>query len=233
MVDVIYSSDNLTVLGGPEELDVNVDIGPAGTRGGLFFTGSKEVADLDINADFPTLPLIFDFYVMNNPSSANYLKVYQYVLENESLTWVESFSLTSKNFYLNKIVTFTSGSAQINVNLSELGMENLPFTETNNSFSYFNVQATVSNINSENAPDQSPLAHNPCAVSIQVGDAFEDTSGNEDPSEFPFKLPINLSAAEFISGVWSPVNSKDVIVYLSINIANPNEIIANLAGGVS
>lgn len=232
MVDVIYSSDNVTVLGGPETLEVDLDIGATGTRGGLFFSGSKEVVDLDITSDFPTTPLIFDFYIMSDSASSNYLKVYQYVLENESLNWVESFSLASQYYYVNKIASFETGLATLNINLSEIGMDKLPFTSTENSFAYFNVQATVSNINSEAAPDGA-LAHNPCAVSVQVGNAYEDTSGNEDPSDFPFILPINLSGAELGGSGWVALDAKDVIVYLTISLANPNEIIANLAGGGS
>lgn len=233
MVDVIYSSDNLTVLGGPEILDVNVDIGPAGTRGGLFFTGNKEVSNLDINADFPTTPLLFDFYILTDSSSENYLKVYQYVLENETLTWKESFDLNNKYFYLNKVVSFALGEASIEINLSELGMDKLPFTENTNSFSYFNVQATISNIDVTVAPDGAGLNHNPCALSIQLGDAYEDTSGGQVANEFPFKLPINLTAVEYSGGIWSPVDEKDVVVYFAISLADPNEIISNLTGGGS
>ena len=232
MVDVIYSSDNVTVLGGPETLEVDLDIGATGTRGGLFFSGSKEVVDLDITSDFPTTPLIFDFYIMSDPASTNYLKVYQYVLENESLNWVESFSLASQYYYVNKIASFETGLSTLNINLSEIGMDKLPFTSTENSFAYFNVQATVSNINSEAAPE-GILAHNACAVSMQVGNAYEDTSGNEDPSDFPFILPISLVGYEFDGTTWDAIDSKDVIVYLTISLANPNEIIANLAGGGS
>jgi len=39
MTDVVLTTDDLTVLSGPETIELLVDIGPTGTRGSKFFVG--------------------------------------------------------------------------------------------------------------------------------------------------------------------------------------------------
>lgn len=45
MADVLLSSDELTVLGGPAEISVDVDFGPQGDRGSLMFVGPDKPQD--------------------------------------------------------------------------------------------------------------------------------------------------------------------------------------------
>jgi len=232
MVNVIYQEDSLTVLGGPEELQVDLNIGANGTRGGIFFTGNEQPNTLS-SSQFPTVPQLFDLYILTDSSSANFLKVYQYVSVGESNRWVESFKLNSSYYFVNKVVSFSTGSATLDLDVSDVGINSTPFTQNSNSFAYFNVQATISNINSELAPDGVGLDHLPAALSVQVGDAYEDTSGQQESDVFPLILPIEFQAVEFNGSAWQPIDNKDVLIYLAINYVNPNEIIANLAGGES
>lgn len=233
MVDVILSADNLTVLGGPEQLEVDLNIGANGSRGGIFFTGLGNPNGLNISQDFPSLPQVFDFFIDVDPLSSNYLQVYQYVLQDGQFSWTPSFTLNSQTYSLNKVVSFSNGDASVDLNINNLGIGSLPFDDVNNSFAYFNVQATVSNINSELAPDGSGLNHLPAAISVSVGDAFFDGTGLTDPSEFPLKLPISLKGVEYTGSAWSSIDDKDVVVYFTINYADPNEVTLNLAGGES
>jgi len=232
MVNVIYQEDSLTVLGGPEELQVDLNIGANGTRGGIFFTGNEQPNTLS-SSQFPTVPQLFDLYILTDSASANFLKVYQYISLGDSNSWVESFKLNSSYYFVNKIVSFTNGSATLDLNVTEVGIDSTPFTQNENSFAYFNVQATVSNINSELAPDGVGLDHFPAALSVKVGDAYEDTSGQQNSDTFPLMLPLEFQAVEFNGVSWQPIDGKDVLMYLAINYVDPNEIIANLAGGES
>jgi len=231
MVNVVYSQDSLTVLGGPEQLEVDLNIGATGSRGGIFFTGNELPNNLQ-DSEFPTDPQLFDLYILTDSSSSSFLTVYQYVATGTSNSWVESFKLNSSYYFVNKVVSFTQGTANIQIDVTDVGIDGTPFTENENSFAYFNVQATISNIDSENAPD-GILGHNPAALSVQVGDAFEDTSGQTQDDKFPLLLPIELNAIEYTGATWEPIDNKDVIVYFAINYVDPNEIIANLAGGNS
>ena len=225
MVDVILSSDNVTVLGGPSRLEVDLNVGASGTRGSLFFTGTENPNNLNINQDFPEIPIIFDVFINVNAASENYLQAYQYVSQDGINTWVPIFKISQNTYSLNAVVDFVSGEARTLVNISNLGLDTVPFDILTNSFSYFNVQATLSNIN---FADRS-LAISPASMSVEVEDAYFDNSGSFDPGEFPLILPINFYAAEFNGQSWNSLNNKETLIYLTISFANPNQIFSAIS----
>lgn len=230
MVNYLLNTDELTVLGGPEQLDVNLNVGSPGSRGSLFFAGFPNPNSNDV--EFSTTPQLFDIYIINDPSSADYLQAYQYVLQDGSTSWVKKFKLRTEAFVENKIVSFSAGQATLKIDVANLGLENVVFESLVNSFAYFNVQASISNINSSEAPDGTALDHFPIAFSFNVLDCEYDSSGGGDPSEFPLKLPIDFIASELSDGSWSDLE-KEVIVHLSVSFVNASEVLANLSGGNS
>lgn len=233
MVDVILSADNLTVLGGPEEIEVDFNIGAEGERGSVWFTGLTNPNSLNTQTDFPLVPKLLDFFINVDPSDEDYLQIYQYVLSDGGTTWSKSFNLNTSAYYSNEVVSFENGLGQINVDITSLGLINALVESLDNSFAYFNVQASASNVNVEDAPEGANLNHLPIAMSFSVGNAFFDSEGLTEASEFPFKLPISLTAVEYDNSLWSPIDQKSIIVHFAISYANPTEIIANLGGGVS
>jgi hypothetical protein len=220
MVDVVLSSDNVTVLGGPSRLDVDLNIGAPGNRGSLFFIDDRNPNTLIPNQDFPTIPEIFDIFINVDPSSTKYLTAYQYVNQDGQNVWVEAFSLNQEPLSINRGVTFSSGVAELQINLAELGLEKIPFSELQNSFAYFNVQATISNKNLETKT----FSTNPISMGIDVKDVISQNPNTFDPSRFPSSLPITLVAFEFDGSAWIPLNNKTVPVYLNVSFANPNQI---------
>lgn len=232
MVDVILSSDNVTVLGGPSSLDVDLNIGASGTRGSLFFTGTQNPNNLNINQDFPEVPIIFDIFINVNAASENYLQAYQYVSQDGINTWVPIFKISNNTYSLNTIVDFVDGEADVLVNIADLGLDKVPFDSVTNSFAYFNIQATLSNLNF----DDLSSAVFPSAISVEVIDSYFDNSGSFDPGEFPLFLPLKIHAAEFNGTSWSMLDNKKTLVYLTISFANPNQVfqaIASSNGGES
>jgi hypothetical protein len=219
VVDVIFASDNVTVLGGPSRLELDLNVGASGSRGSLFFIGTQNPNSLNPSQDFPEIPLIFDVFINANSSSDDYLQAYQYVSQEGDNIWVPSFSLNRNVFSLNKVLDFELGEAEIDINLFELGLTSLPFDNTLNSFAYFNVQATLSGVNLSDLEEDLPVA-----FSVNVGDAYFDNSENEFPSEFPWFLPVSFRAVEFDGSTWLDVNEKSMQVNLTVSFANPNEI---------
>lgn len=219
-VNSILSSDNVTVLGGPARLEVDLNIGASGTRGSLFFVGTQNPNSLNPNQDFPNVPIVFDIFINVNAASENYLQAYQYVNQDGINTWIPTFSINQNIYSVNKVLEFVAGEASALLNVSDLGMDTLPFENLTNSFAYFNVQATVTNVNLENL---SSVAI-PCAFSVNVGDAYFDNSGSFDPGEFPLFLPVTIKAVEFNGTTWSAINNKKTSAYFTVSFANPNEI---------
>lgn len=231
MVDVVLSSDNVTVLGGPEQVDVDLNIGASGSRGSIFFTDLPNPNTLTAQ-DFTTPPQIFDIYIVVDPSSDNYLQAYQYLNQDGVLTWAPSFKIAQSITAFNKVVTFNSGDATVILDVADLGLENVTFESFVNSFAFFNVQATLGNINVANAPE-GVLDHKPAAISVNVRDVYFDNSGGGSPSEYPMKLPLDLKAAEFDGTNWTALDGKTVVLHLRVEFVDPDEVLLSLAGGES
>jgi hypothetical protein len=231
MVNVILSSDEVTVLGGPTRLDVDLNIGASGTRGSIIFNGFGNPNNLQLDRDFPTFPLVFDIFIDSDPASDNYLQAYQYVNQDGQTSWVIIFKLTQDVYRINKVVEFLNGEGNVLINLTELGIENVAFESYLDSFAFFNVSATISNIDVTSSNNNASSATAPAALSVVVEDAYtNDPTSFYGSTEFPFFLPIRMEAAEFSSGTWSLINNKKVVIYLTVGFANPNEIFSNFGG---
>jgi hypothetical protein len=92
MAEVILSSDDLTVLGGPAEISVDVDFGPKGDRGSLIFYGLGKPDEIS------TLPedlKAYDTYINASPTDSEYQFLYQYIsADGGTPSWVKIFKLT-------------------------------------------------------------------------------------------------------------------------------------------
>jgi hypothetical protein len=109
MVDILLSSEELAVFGGPASIDLNVDFGPAGTRGSLIFTGNGKPTDPDV--DLPNDVQPFDLYINLNPDDFEYLFLYQYGSINGILTWSKVLRLIPNTAIANLPVIFYNGEA--------------------------------------------------------------------------------------------------------------------------
>ena len=219
MAEVVVSTPELTVLGGPASVQVDTNIGSPGNRGVFVFFGLANPNSP--SATFTETPIVFDLYILVDSSSADYLQVYQYIIEDGIAQWSPTIRLRPNFYGTNRVVTFVDGEAEININAFEIGLVALrsgvqPLEDTRFQFS---VQATLSNyeVNSETNPLLSS-AHMPAAVSVQVGDLFLDESDNE------LKLPITLHGAEFNGTSMQAIDNKNVVVHLSILVVSPEDV---------
>ena len=87
MPDVVLSNDDLTVLSGPEVIELLVDIGPTGTRGSKVFVGIGNPNSLSGLGQ-----ILNDMYINTAPGE-NYGYLYQYVSEPGGDSWVEVLRL--------------------------------------------------------------------------------------------------------------------------------------------
>lgn len=111
MADVVLSTVDLDVFGGPTSLDVSVDFGQTGVRGSRIWAGSLgPVIDLASQAI-----QLYDWYI--NTSSG---RMYQYILEVGNPTWSEVLNLTLPQKSLIASTTFTAGTTTIAVPTSAL-----------------------------------------------------------------------------------------------------------------
>lgn len=107
MVDVVYSDESLIVLGGPEEVNVEVDFGPQGDRGSLIFVGNGKPDVVDIGQD----PNVFDLYINLLTNDPEYLMIYQYVESLGTFQWQTLTKLIPNTYVKNDLVNFSVDNA--------------------------------------------------------------------------------------------------------------------------
>lgn len=109
MVDILLSTEDLSIFGGPAQIDVNVDYGAQGQRGTFIFTGNGKPTDPDV--DFPQIIQPYDLYINLKPSDTEYLFLYQYASVNGILTWSRVLRLIPNTALANIPVIFYNGEA--------------------------------------------------------------------------------------------------------------------------
>jgi hypothetical protein len=117
MVDVVLTSDDLSILGGPASIDVNIGVGQQGLRGTYIFTGFGKPTDPGIvfldNYDQKTKEVqAKDLYINLKPSDIEYLYLYQYEPTiTGTYQWVKVLRLVPNTAIANSPVIFYNGQA--------------------------------------------------------------------------------------------------------------------------
>jgi hypothetical protein len=116
-VEILLSSEELAVFGGPASIDVDIDFGPQGQRGTLIFTGNGKPTDPDIQLVFNNTVYNsqsaqpFDLYINLNPDDFEYLFLYQYGFVGGVLTWSKVLRLIPNTAIANLPIIFYNGQA--------------------------------------------------------------------------------------------------------------------------
>lgn len=190
MVNVLLATDELTVLGGPTEISVDLDFGPQGDRGSLILYGLGQPSTVEL----PEIPQIYDTYINLLTSDPEYLFMYQYIAgAGGSPSWVKLFKLIPNTYGENLARTFVNGAIQINIPVAAMVPEDQLGSYT---AADFNIQCNVLNVN-------------PVSLGVTVGDIeFFDNL---------ISLPITINAIEYSNGEWSALVGQKM-VHLSITV---------------
>jgi hypothetical protein len=106
VVDVVLSTDELVVLGGPDQINVELDYGPQGDRGSLIFVGAGKPDLVDIGQE----PNVFDLYINLLTTDDEYLMIYQYVESLGSLQWQTLTKLIPNTYVTNQSINFDTAN---------------------------------------------------------------------------------------------------------------------------
>jgi len=195
MVDILLTTDELSVLGGPETVNVEVDFGPSGDRGSQIFsnTGKPVIGGNGLTALAPDCQL-FDLYINILPTDDEYQYVYQLQNVLGTNTWVKLFKLVSNIYSKNYTETsFIDGVWSMNIPVAEIVPLNLVGTAQSENF---NVQYSV-------------LNQNPIASSINIG---EVTTANSERV-----LPITITASELSGSSFTELSGpKSVQLFITV-----------------
>jgi hypothetical protein len=194
MTNVFVSSDDVKVIGGTANVNVEVDFGPQGDRGGIFLVGNGNPNAVSHSV---TLQLL-DLYINVQATDEDYMVLYQYVNQSGVNTWVSTGTLLKDKFSAIRSVAFTDGktASEVDFRVSNIAPQSLVGGLTAEDF---NVQCTFSD-------PENPIAH---SITIKPL-AFEAGTGD-------LKLPVDINAVEFSDGSWVGLN-RTVFVHFLITV---------------
>lgn len=189
MADVVLTTDDLLVLGGPDSINVQVDFGPQGDRGSLIFVGNGDPDLVDIGQT----PNIFDMYINLLTTDPNYLMVYQYIEVLGTVQWQPLTKLIPNTYVINENINFdVDNSCRIPI-AKIVDPSYVGNTEASN----FSVQATFST-----------SAGYPIVSSIKTEVVTESGTQN---------LKITFYAKEFDGANWIDISgSRTANLHISV-----------------
>ena len=192
MTDVWLNTDDITVLGPPEVVELLVDIGPKGDRGSQTYVGSGNPNSLMSGTTlFGNEILLNDLYINTSPG-ANYGYMYQYISQPGGNSWVEILEINPTIYSKSFLTTYVDGVAEIVIPISNIvTVSGTPLTADN-----FSIQYSVAHTN-------------PVATSMQVPGLVG--SGTQ--------LVINFSGIEYTGSAWQNLNDS-VTTHIFVTIVN-------------
>jgi hypothetical protein len=191
MVDILLNTDDVWVTGGPETIELNLDLGATGTRGSKIFVSN---GDPNTPANLSGSFIVNDFAINGSTADqATYLSMYEYVIVNGSYTWQKRFRLFPNTFSKNYAPTFTTGSTTINLTMStDLFLSSGVLSASN-----FNIQHSIANAD-------------PIASSIELG-SLSISGGN-------YVLPVTIHAAKYTPlATWAALTGSNT-VHVSVSL---------------
>jgi hypothetical protein len=190
VAEVIISSDDLTVLGGPSSIRVDTSFGQQGVRGSRIFAGNGQPNDP--NTVIGQTPTLFDLYINLLASDDEYLYVYQYLTVDSSNTWVPITRLIPDTYRNNDIANFDSGSVVFNIPLVAITSNSSGLTPAN-----FNIQLTIES--------DTPTSH-----SLVINEEFV-TFNSE------LCLRFTVFGVEYAEGSWTDFSGEKIVhMYISV-----------------
>lgn len=193
MADIVLSTDDLTILGGPQSINVDVDFGPQGDRGSYTFLSLLgNPNDHSIGGQIE--PQIYDLAINMKETDDEYLYMYQYADQGGTNVWVKLFRLIPDTYSFMTTKNFSSGSVDVNIPVTNIVPADRIGTVT---ASNFNIQHSI-------------LSTNPISSSVSVGALVTDND--------ILSLPLTIKAVEYDES-WALLENDHTIHFL-ITLSN-------------
>jgi hypothetical protein len=197
MPEVLLSTDDLTILGGPAEVNLQVDFGSTGDRGSQIFVNTGKPIITLVNSEYVTAlapsAQVMDLYINVLSADSEYQYVYQLQstgISSPPVQWTKLFKLVS-NIYshnTNSVVDlFVDGDLTVDIELTKIvPSELIGSLDASN----FNVQHTI-------------LGTNPIASSVTVApiQTIDDI----------LKLRLIIHGVEFVDGNWVNLSGQKTV----------------------
>ena len=198
MADILLSNDDVSVLGGPETINLELDFGPTGDRGSIIVGTQGDPRDASVHAAISQKLQALDLAVDYSPSSDTYRTVFQYIsTPSGALQWTPLVSLKT-DFYSDVKGPFSPVNGKITIppiNVTDI----YALSEGTVSSSRFSIQYSISS--PENA---GPLATNLIVKDLITAQGF-------------LALPLEIEGVEYDGTGWIPMTGPK-LVHLFITV---------------
>ena len=200
MADILLSNEDLTVFGGPENISLDLDIGPQGDRGSIIVGSNGNPQDQNVNAAImnqPTGIQALDIAIDYNPASSTYKTVFQRVATPTGTQWTRLVDLKTNFYSSTKTVTAADGKLTV----PPINLTDIYFFQDNTTVdsSNFSVQYSIS----------SPDSGGPLATTLVVKE-LNTSSGF-------LALPLEIKGVEYDGTDWVPITgTKNVHLFITV-----------------
>lgn len=107
-VNVSQGTGEVALVGGPSAINLLVDYGAPGQRGSQIYTGPGNPTDAGM--DIPSIQ-INDLFINLDPSSIDYLFLWQYNSQEGVVAWRKALRLIPNTVIINPLIKFINGEA--------------------------------------------------------------------------------------------------------------------------
>ena len=197
MADILLSTDDLTIFGGPESISLDLDIGPQGDRGSIIIGVLGDPRDTSVASTIVQETQALDIAIDYSPYSTTYKTVFQKVSSGGSLQWTPLISLKTNYYSSIKNVTAANGTLTIPpINVADIyGSSGITAATS----AAFNVQYSIS----------SPETAGPLATNLIVKELIT--------SQGFLALPLEIKGVEYIDDAWEPMaGPKRVHLFITV-----------------
>lgn len=121
MADVLLSTEDLIVVGGPSQISISLDVGATGDSGSMIYHGSGNPNSSSTQLGFT--PRLLDMYINLDPTDAGYQYLYQYQTVFGVPEWVPLFRMFTNTYRKNTLASetvFVDGSVEIFVKAADV-----------------------------------------------------------------------------------------------------------------
>jgi hypothetical protein len=135
MVDVILSTQDLDVFGGPSSINVSTDFGKPGIRGPIFWVGNGD-PDSSLTTNQKAQVNINDFFINNGSNPVDYSWLYKRVqsIGGDGAIWEKVLRLNQQQYSVKTTVPFSSGIGNLDILLTNITRDDSSQTNFINRF---------------------------------------------------------------------------------------------------
>jgi hypothetical protein len=116
MADVLLSTVNLDVFGGPSVVDVSVDVGRTGDRGSRIWVGNGAPETNLVGQDIK----LGDLFINTNTVDQYYSWLYAYTQSIAGPEWIRTVKLNPSQYSEISLANFIDGEATVNIPLLDI-----------------------------------------------------------------------------------------------------------------